>query len=73
MNEAIYDLEGQAARPATALRPGPYGPVAAAAVLALGAVGAVPPRLDGCQRNPLACLLGRWDAVIVRLMAALLI
>ena len=31
------------ARPAMALRPGPYGPVPAAAVLALGAVGAVPP------------------------------
>ena len=31
------------ARPAMALRPGPYGPVPAAPVLALGAVGAVPP------------------------------
>src|SRR5262249_57681354 len=31
------------ARPARALRPGPYGPVPAAAVLALGAVGSVPP------------------------------
>ena len=31
------------ARPALALRPGPYGPVPAAPVLALGAVGAVPP------------------------------
>jgi hypothetical protein len=30
------------ARPAMALRPGPYGPVPAAAVLALGAVGSVP-------------------------------
>ena len=28
-----------------ALRPGPFGPVPAAAVLALGAVGAVPPSL----------------------------
>ena len=33
------------ARPAMALRPGPYGPVPAAPVLALGAVGAVPPGL----------------------------
>ena len=45
MNEANYDLEGHNARPAMALRPGPYGPVPAASVLALGAVGAVPPSL----------------------------
>src|SRR5262245_61979977 len=31
------------ARPALALQPGPFGPVPAAAVLALGAVGSVPP------------------------------
>ena len=31
------------ARPALALRAGPYGPVPAAPVLALGAVGSVPP------------------------------
>ena len=43
LNEANYDLEGHMGRPAMALRPGPYGPVPAAAVLALGAVGAVPP------------------------------
>ena len=43
LNEANYNLEGHMARPAMALRPGPYGPVPAAAVLALGAVGAVPP------------------------------
>src|SRR5205807_41932 len=30
-------------RPAMALRPGPYGPLPAPAVLPLGAVGAVPP------------------------------
>ena len=45
MNEANYDLEGHSARPAMAVRPGPYGPVPAAPVLALGAVGAVPPSL----------------------------
>ncbi len=45
MNEANFDLEGHMARPAMALRPGPYGPVPAAPVLALGAVGAVPPSL----------------------------
>jgi len=43
LNEANYDLEAHVARPAMALRPGPHGPVPAAAVLALGAVGAVPP------------------------------
>ncbi len=45
LNEAEYDLEAHEARPAMALRPGPYGPVPAAKVLALGAVGAVPPSL----------------------------
>jgi len=45
LNEANYDLEGHNARPALALRPGPYGPVPASQVLALGAVGAVPPSL----------------------------
>ncbi|MGD1095469.1 MAG: hypothetical protein ABSB35_26175 [Bryobacteraceae bacterium] len=43
LNEANYDLEAHVARPAMAVRPGPYGPVPAAPVLALGAVGAVPP------------------------------
>jgi len=45
MNEANYDLEGHNARAAMALRPGPYGPVPAPPVLALGAVGAVPPSI----------------------------
>jgi hypothetical protein len=43
LNEANYDLELHNARPALAVRSGPYGPVPAAQVLALGAVGAVPP------------------------------
>jgi len=43
LNEANYDIETHMARPAMQLRAGPYGPVPAAAVLALGAVGAVPP------------------------------
>ena len=38
MNEANYDIQAHMARPAMALRPGPYGPVPAAPVLALGAV-----------------------------------
>jgi hypothetical protein len=45
LNEANYDLEAHMARPALALRRGPYGPVPATRVLALGAVGAVPPSL----------------------------
>ncbi len=45
LNEANFDVEGHVARPAMALRPGPYGSVPAAPVLALGAVGAVPPSL----------------------------
>jgi len=43
LNEANYDIQMHTARPAMALRAGPYGAVPAAAVLALGAVGAVPP------------------------------
>jgi hypothetical protein len=42
-NEANYDIEMHMARPAMALRAGPYGPLPAAPVLALGAVGSVPP------------------------------
>lgn len=42
LNTANYDLQTHVARPAMALRPGPYGPLPAAPVLALGAVGAVP-------------------------------
>ena len=45
LNEANYDLEAHVARPAMALRPGPYGAQPAAQTLALGAVGAVPPSL----------------------------
>jgi hypothetical protein len=45
LNEANYDLEAHNAKPAMALRAGPFGPVPAAPVLALGAVGAVPPSL----------------------------
>src|SRR5882762_93779 len=43
LNEANYDLEMHMARPAMAMRPGPYGPVPAAPVLGLGAIGSVPP------------------------------
>ena len=42
LNTANYDLETHMARSAMALRQGPHGPLPAPAVLALGAVGAVP-------------------------------
>ncbi|GAC1465624.1 MAG: hypothetical protein PVSMB1_15260 [Gemmatimonadaceae bacterium] len=45
LNEANDDIQTHMARPARALRAGPYGPVPAAPVLALGAVGSVPPGL----------------------------
>ena len=45
LNEANYDLQSHMARSAMALRAGPYGPLPAAPVLALGAVGSVPPGL----------------------------
>jgi hypothetical protein len=45
LNEANYDIEAHNARPALALRAGPYGSVPATPVLALGAVGSVPPGL----------------------------
>ena len=45
LNEANYDLEAHNAKPAMAVRPGPYGPLPAAPVLALGAIGSVPPGL----------------------------
>ncbi|HEX7036817.1 MAG TPA: hypothetical protein VF210_13655 [Pseudomonadales bacterium] len=42
LNTANYDLLAHPAKPALALREGPFGPVPAAEVVALGAVGAVP-------------------------------
>ena len=42
MNTAGWNIEPHAASAALQLRPGPYGPVPAKDVLALGAVGAVP-------------------------------
>src|SRR4029453_6159559 len=56
LNEANYDLEGHPARPALAGRPGPSGPVPAAPVLALGAVGAVPPGLGVVEEGPIPYL-----------------
>jgi hypothetical protein len=45
LGEANYDIEAHMARSAMQVRPGPYGPVPAPPVLALGAVGSVPPGL----------------------------
>src|ERR1700741_5571550 len=42
VNTANYDLQTHVARASMQLRPGPQGPVPAAPVLALGAIGAVP-------------------------------
>ena len=42
LNTANYDLQAHSARAAMAMRPGPAGPIPAAGVLPLGAVGAVP-------------------------------
>jgi hypothetical protein len=43
LNEANWDVEMHMARPALQTRPGPYGPVPAPPVLAMGAVASVPP------------------------------
>jgi len=51
ISEANYDLQMHMAKPAMALRAGPYGPVPAASVLALGAVGAVPPGVGVVEGN----------------------
>src|SRR5271170_6423082 len=58
LNEANYDLEAHIARPAMAVRPGPYGPVPAAPVLALGAVGAVPPGMGVVEGGEIPYLPG---------------
>src|SRR5882757_6956123 len=52
LSEANFDLEAHVARPAMALRPGPYGPVPSAPVVALGAVGAVPPSMGVVEGGP---------------------
>ena len=53
INEANYDLEMHMAKPAMALRPGPYGSVPATSVLALGAVGSVPPGMGVVEGGPI--------------------
>jgi hypothetical protein len=56
LNEANYDIQAHMARPAMAVRPGPYGPVPALPVLALGAVGAVPPGMGVVEGNEIPYL-----------------
>jgi hypothetical protein len=56
LNTANYDIQAHMARPAMALRPGPYGPLPAAPVLALGAVGAVPGGLGIVEGNEIPYL-----------------
>ena len=53
LNEANFDIQIHTARPALALRDGPYGPVPAMPVVALGAVGAVPPGVGVVEGNEL--------------------
>jgi hypothetical protein len=56
LNTANYDIQAHMARPAMAVRPGPYGPVPAAPVLALGAVGSVPGGLGIVEGNEIPYL-----------------
>jgi hypothetical protein len=53
MNTANWDIEPHAARAALAFRPGPFGPVPAKEVVALGAVGSVPAGLGVVENGPI--------------------
>jgi len=53
MNTANWDIEPHAARAALAFRPGPFGPVPAKEVVALGAVGSVPAGLGLVENGPI--------------------
>jgi hypothetical protein len=55
-NEANYDIQMHVARPAMQTQQGPYGPVPAKSVLALGAVGAVPPGMGVVEGNEIPYL-----------------
>lgn len=56
MNTANYDIQTHMAKPALQVRPGPYGPVPAPPVLALGAVGSVPPGMGVVEGEELPYL-----------------
>ena len=51
LNTANFDIQTHVARPAMVTRPGPFGPVPVREVLALGAIGAVPPGLGVVEGN----------------------
>ena len=53
MYTANWDIEPHAARAALAFRPGPFGPVPAKEVVALGAVGSVPAGLGIVENGPI--------------------
>ena len=59
MNSANYDLLAHPARAAMALQPGPFGPVPAEEVVALGAVGAVPAGTSVVDGNQIPYLPGK--------------
>lgn len=53
LNTANWDIEPHPARAALAFRPGPFGPVPAKEVVALGAVGSVPAGLGIVEGGPI--------------------
>lgn len=59
MSRANYDLLAHPARAAMAMQPGPFGPVPAEPVVALGAVGAVPAGVGVVEGNEIPYLPGK--------------
>lgn len=59
MNRANHGLLAHPARAAGAMQPGPFGPVPAEAVVALGAVGAVPAGVGAVEGNEIPYLEGK--------------
>ncbi len=59
MSRANYDLLAHPARAAMAMQPGPFGPVPAEPVIALGAVGAVPAGVSVVEGNEIPYLPGK--------------
>ena len=59
MSRANYDLLAHPARAAMAMQPGPFGPVPAEEVVALGAVGAVPAGVSVVEGNEIPYLPGK--------------
>jgi hypothetical protein len=59
MNRANYDLLPHPARAALAMQPGPFGPVPAEAVVALGTVASVPAGLGVVDGNEIPYLPGK--------------